>query len=531
MVSFVSLLRNGLLPRELPPPFTSVPLGNLADAKNAQFPVEYGPASKFVSLSCTHNLARVGSLRRQLKIPNPVNFYQLSAQVAADWGALNAHCAQSAISLSTPSLVKTRGRAIGRKQSLDELPASRAKVRATSKYILQTDISSFYPSLYTHTIPWALNTKAATKVALAANQLGGLFGNALDKFVRNGQGKQTIGIPIGPDTSLVIAETVLTAADLRLCGAIQTNGFRYMDDFEIGFNSYASAESALAAIQQILNEFELQLNPSKTKIVDLPAPIESPAISELRIFDFTEHDWRTQRYELIRYFNRAFELAATSPQDPILKYAISRMDGERVEALNWSLYQNLILQCGSAEPGTLQFVIDQLAYYRSRGYPIDIPTVSEVFGNIIESHAGRGHGSEVAWAIWGSILLTAPVQQRAVAKLIGMEDSVVALLALDANAKGLLGGGFSSPLWDSLMTSAELQNSQWLLAYEANLKGWLPSVGGGDHVAATPAFKWLKDEGVYFYNQHMAEMYQPRKTRLAVAAGGGGGGLPGGASG
>jgi hypothetical protein len=37
-----------------------------------------------------------------------------------------------------------------------------------------------------------------------------------------------------------------------------------------------------------------------------------------------------------------------------------------------------------------------------------------------------------------------------------------------------------------------LYDEHWLLAYEANVKGWLPSVSGTDHVAADPNFGFLK---------------------------------------
>jgi hypothetical protein len=49
------------------------------------------------------------------------------------------------------------------------------------------------------------------------------------------------------------------------------------------------------------------------------------------------------------------------------------------------------------------------------------------------------------------------------------------------------------------MTKDGLYDEQWLLAYEANVKGWLPSVGGGDHVNADPGFSFLKNAGVEFY--------------------------------
>ena len=49
------------------------------------------------------------------------------------------------------------------------------------------------------------------------------------------------------------------------------------------------------------------------------------------------------------------------------------------------------------------------------------------------------------------------------------------------------------------MTTGDLYEDQWLLSYEANVKGWLPSLGGGNHVSVDPRFGYLRALGVEFY--------------------------------
>lgn len=51
------------------------------------------------------------------------------------------------------------------------------------------------------------------------------------------------------------------------------------------------------------------------------------------------------------------------------------------------------------------------------------------------------------------------------------------------------------------MHEEELVESQWLLAYEANVKGWLPNLGGVDFVAASKHFGPMKAAGVSFYDE------------------------------
>ena len=286
-----------------------------------------------------------------------------------------------------------------------------------------------------------------------------------------------------------------------------------MDDFEFGFDTYAEAEQALAALQSVINDYELQLNPSKTSIIDLPEPIESTWVSELRIFPFRS-DAKSQKYDLIHYFNRSFELAKIFPTQPVLRYAVRRLDSETIEKQNWELFQHLLLQSATSEPGTLPFVIDQLKYYVDNGHLLDMAAVSSAFSSIILNNAPLGHGSEVARALWGAILFGVNIDPSAVDKLSVVEDSVVALLALDANSLGILGGGFSSSLWEGLMTPDELRDNQWLLAYEANVQGWLTGIGGVDNVAKVPAFKFLKHEGVRFYDTTRRSSYKARKSLL-----------------
>ena len=96
--------------------------------------------------------------------------------------------------------------------------------------------------------------------------------------------------------------------------------------------------------------------------------------------------------------------------------------------------------------------------------------------------------AEVAWAIWGCLLLGISLDDTTATRVAQMEDSVVAILALDAKGKGLIGNNVSLTLWASMMTTQSLLEEDWLLSYEANFKGWLPSVDVPDHVTADPNF-------------------------------------------
>lgn len=296
MPTLESLLSRGYFPRELPPAFSTATFGRIISANQGLLPGRFN--QNLTAKTMSHNLARSGSLRRKLGIPNPILFYQLASCVVDNWRHLHGCASQSQYSLTTP-VDGIMSRAIERQYSLTEKPIRRAQLRSTSRYILQADINRFYPSVYTHSIPWAIHTKAVAK----SNRGDGYIGNRIDRLVRNGQDGQTMGIPIGPDTSLLIAEILLSAIDARLANNGMTAGFRYIDDYELGFKTLSDAETTLAFLQEVLNDYELALNPNKTRIVKLPITTEPLAISELRTYQFRS-SISGQRSDILRYFDR-----------------------------------------------------------------------------------------------------------------------------------------------------------------------------------------------------------------------------------
>jgi hypothetical protein len=495
-----NILARGYFPKELPPPFNTRSFGLFADTRHAARlnldTTKKGAKNNFKSRPAVHNLARSGTLRRKLTIPNPVNQYQIAQAIADGWVELKSACRKSSLSLTTPLYRKQGLRAINPRNSFDAIPVARARSRTASRFLLTTDLSQFYPSVYTHSIPWALHTKPIAK----ANQNNySLLGNVLDLAIRNGQDKQTIGIPIGPDTSLVIAEVLLSSVDSKLSGPITKRGFRYIDDIACGFRTIAEAEDALGQMQHYIGDLQLQLNPRKTRISELPTELEASWVPHLRLFSFRRFSASAQQTDLLSYFGRAFELAANHREEAILRYAVQRLRSVAIFEENWVLYESLLLQCLSVEPGTAPAVIEQLYKYHVR-MPLDKGRIAESLQQLIEDHAPLHHGSEVVWALWGGICLDCQLDARILEKSLMASDPCVALCVLHARSKGLAIGTVDVSGIEVLMNESELTEDHWLLVYEANVKGWLPNLGGKDFVAAHKLFGLMKAASVSFYD-------------------------------
>jgi len=296
MPTIYGIVSRGYFPRELPPAFTSKVCAKVFGGNLSALPSAFTQSDK-PSMNAAHNLLSRGSLRRKLGIPNPTNFLRLGRFVVDNWSLLTSVSGSSHISMTIP-VGERHPRAIGSRSTFTERANRRANLRSKSRYVLQADINQLYHSIYTHSISWAIHGKSIAKARRTDRTLPG---NVLDRLVRNSQDQQSVGIPIGPDTSFLIAEIILSANDLQLLNKGIRNGFRAIDDYEFGFDSLNEAESCRETLQEILNEYELVLNADKTSVIELPVPIESLAISKLRDYVFGDTDRGKQRNQIMYY--------------------------------------------------------------------------------------------------------------------------------------------------------------------------------------------------------------------------------------
>jgi hypothetical protein len=143
-----------------------------------------------------------------------------------------------------------------------------------------------------------------------------------------------------------------------------------------------------------------------------------------------------------------------------------------------------------------------LVDHNKHNYPLSLSLINEVLNHIVINACPLGYTNETAWSLWGLIHWNLKIDLEAATVISKTSDTVIALLALDAQRRGLIPNGLDLTLWESFMTTDDLYGKQWLLSYEANKKGWLPSYGtSADHVMAESNFNFLKSNDVSFYNE------------------------------
>jgi len=502
-VALGDLLARGYFPKELPRPFVTAPFANtITQAK--PLPADFAKTpSKRNGLrpakAGKYSLARGGLFRRPLSICNPLHYFLLSKELIENWRAIEPRVSGSSLAATSPDF-KVIGRAIdGKWPQTAHVNFARDR-RLGMKYVLQTDINRFYGSIYTHSIPWALHSKPIAKL----NRSFTLLGNKIDYWVRMAQDQQTMGIPIGPDSSLVLAELIMHRCDEALLNKIPSaKGFRFIDDYELSFKTRMEAEDAYDILESCLSEYELRLNAKKTAIKELPLPLEKTWATELKLLPFRDSQGG-QAADLHNYFSRAFWLHSQFPGEAVLQFAIASLRNVSIAAGNWPMFQKLLLLCVIPEPATLPYVLEQIIQRVNAGAGAPVKEIEEIANQLIQAHANLRHSSEVANAIWACLALKLELSTNSVDAVSQCDDPVVALLALDAEGQGRTAKVIDKALWTSHMTADALYDEHWLLAYEANVKAWLPNGGGVDFVATDPNFGFLKNENVFFYDSSRA---------------------------
>jgi len=526
MPTLADILAKGYFPRELPPPFTTATFAATVGAASGVptgFDVPSAPKS---SALCGHNMVRAGGLRRHLGIPNPLHYTRLSEFVARNWKDLQLAASRSPFSLTVPVDTKPE-RAISPKHTLDERTAKRAEIRATSRFILRTDVNRFYPSIYTHSIPWAVHGKSVVKAAMVTKTLKTLWCDELDTHFRSLNDNQTMGIPIGPDCSQLISEIILGAVDEKLDKVrSKLRGIRFVDDYEFAANHRSEAEITANLLQSILSQFELALNPSKTRIVELPEPLERLWTSRIRTFLFRFGSVKTQRNDLTAYFDNAFDMLKQEPEEPILKYAVARMNSIDVAEDNWPLYEHILCHCAAVEPACLPQICEQLTHYLREGMIVDTDIWTELLNRIVCERLTIGQASESVWAMWLMKLLHVPLSSESAKAVDSSQDSPAALMGL-----GLGSIGLAKPLelatLHSFAEPQEMMGPNWLLCYEGNHQGWLTPPSRSEVWAANPSFEFLHRANISFFDITVTPL-PPRRSTVepAYAASGGGGEYP-----
>lgn len=499
-----ALLGRGYFPKELPPPFqTELFAAKAASLRlkwaelHAAMPKKDRDNHPVPSHPVLFDMARKGHARRTLAIPNPVSQFYLTEELSSHWDAISQLINSSSLSI-TRCDISPEGRAISL-PALSGLADKRVILHAPLGAILQTDVLSFYHAIYTHAIPWALHGKSAAKANRSIRDPK-MFGNRIDFLLRSCQDGQTIGVPVGPDTSRIISEMLLCAVEAKMpqkALKLITEGFRYIDDFFLCFDSLADAEAVLAALREACLQFDLQLNAAKTQTMSALAFNEASWPSDISAIQIAPIG-KMQRRSLLRFFSAVVRLSKDLPDESIATYAVRMTTKTMIEKDNWDLYEAFLLRMARENGNCIDSVVKILCTYAAIGYPFSRSVVRFV-ERIIVDHAPYNHHFEVAWALWLAHSLNLKLSREASGLVARMENDVCAILTLHLRSRRLLSGRGKALEWVGPDTEVDVRGSHWLLIYEAGTRpGWKVE-GAAAAVARNHFFSAMVSAGVSFY--------------------------------
>lgn len=459
--------------------------------------------NKFRSRPEQFTIPRYGSARRRVTIPNPINFYRLAATIADGWIEIRDHISKSRITEFRPILDAEGPRSVF-KLDFGIIDTRSAEILSDYDFAFKTDITRFYHSIYTHSIAWALYGKGWVKQNRFTTKFKASLGNILDIELRKGQEDQSIGMPIGPDTSRILSEVVAVGLERELqplLSELDRRSVRYVDDFVIGFDEGESEDQVAAAIEAAMSHYELDINVTKTRILGKRGLDSVEWVAELRACHVSSAVPERQRADLERFFALALFYAAENEKEAVLKWAMKRARSFRISDANTSIFFDYMIRLCRKSLSTLPILAQALIEARSTGKNIPMGRVEKFICDVIRVHSPVGHAFEVSWSLFIAKGLRIQLERARLADVFKLESSLCALILMDLNARGLVSGGIDETTWLPYGTVDGLVSPMWLLAYEAVRKGWWAD-GRRAYVETHPLFGPMLRRGVFFYDEN-----------------------------
>lgn len=342
------LLAYGLFADKLPAIFSSESFYDYCESKS--FPTFKKEGRDYVRYECTRNT----NIPRLLSIPSPFSYSNLCNCIAINWNniisVLKEKTTNQKYKYSQLHLQKLNGKNHLFEMNhhyLDkdwDLIEEIQKIPIRNKYRVDADISSCFPSIYSHVLSWSLVGKEEAK--RNKNDKSKWY-NGLDQNTRNIKNGETNGMLIGPHSSNLLSEIVLCCIDNDLSDKYQY--IRNIDDYACYVETEDDAEHFLLDLNDSLKNYELSLNTKKTKITRLPLNSDSDWVSSLNSFfigDIHTDDNKIvfKKQRLRAYLDLSINLANKTENCAVYTYAIKTIANTYLGKAAKEYYIDLIHQ-------------------------------------------------------------------------------------------------------------------------------------------------------------------------------------------
>lgn len=495
---FKRLISHGFFAPELPPCFVSDDLARYRaviwrdiEAQGIQV------LDRLVTQTSWFNFPRFGRNDRRHGVVNPISYMAIAKIIADNFVQLRTTTRQRSGMSASPLVFDWSGTRSILRPNIDLLDDFRINLASRRETFVATDLRAFYHSVYTHTIPWAIRGKASAK----ADRFSDHYANKLDRYCRNAQDQQTIGLPVGPDTSRVIGEVIASAIDERLrheTNVTSQDASRYVDDFTISSSNGLNGEALIAAARRAASEFELELNHDKSTIVSTS---EYSSIGWKQVARGHRPPPPYELNEFKRFFYEVARLTRELPNTNVEKWALqnARVAFLSVRTEDWINLQSHLVNAYRRNNTLVPLLVEILIERQRDCGDVDIEGVRDFLDHRIPALALEDRTGELIWLLFLMIALEVRIDANRFERLYSLEEPMCALLLSAASTRDLINGDIDRSLWDQSLNADGLRGKMWLYAYEGarlNLAG-NPST---NHISSDNYFSLLFDRNISFFS-------------------------------
>ena len=441
-----------------------------------------------------YRTTRFNNVTRLMHIPHPLSYARLCKCISENWDELKYICENNDSRLK-PAIHHNNRLIMGEYESFEQVSVMdsekfediryRLEISTGKFYKVKADISSFFPSIYTHSISWALvNREDAKKSKEDPNK----WYNQLDKNLRNLKRGETQGIPIGPATSHIISEIILSKIDEALREKCY-QFIRCVDDYECYCNTHEQAESFILDIEQELRKYLLHLNPKKVYIEKLPLGFQDQWVIVLRS-QLPPKKYPSPR-DIMNFLDSAIDFQKCYPEGSILKYATRALaNSKKFDKNSANFFLKYLVAIAVHTPGVLP-ILCQIAKQYNVGSDVKIDPV-------LEQSIKHRRSDAMCWSLYFMGISGQKLSENLAEDIIVTKDcmSMGMLLALNQHKDMVI-----DFLNNSIDPNLEYDCDQyWILLHEL-----APVCPKFNHYRGVSGLKFLREKDVHFIKPINAE--------------------------
>ena len=468
---FEGFLAFGLFSEKIVPVFTGKYFYNYCINNNPNFSFPDKSGSGYVSYKNMRNI----NVPRELGIPNPMAYYNLCNCLKDNWENIKNHFRTYTINqnykISRIHIRKKHGtkKLFSMSYNNWELDGEPEPALLLGKrYLVQADISNCFFSIYSHSLTWALATKEIAK----CNRRGNWY-NAIDEAVQKTKCGETHGLLIGPHASNLLSEIILVAVDKILFD----KGYkfiRHIDDYSCYVESDEQAQDFLSDLSAALQEYDLQLNHKKTRILELPSAIIEKWKRQLNTSFVLKKGKYLDFYAIRAYLDSAIELMKSNDNNAaVLTYAIKSLRGQTLS----KNAQKYAFQAFSQYAFIYPYLIPYLDAFVFKPYKIASSEIETVSNLLFNNGMKRKNYEATSYAVYFAIKYDFELDGFMASNAIQSKDCIFNVLAFKyfSKFKNTQAIKELKKYARSIQYTTEDYDRNWLFIYEclpeSDLKG------------------------------------------------------------